>query len=93
MCRCLNKTLHFEKNVLYYNHKVVNSIQLKGGNVMTENELLKISVEEFSRLQRFMLLADKDSEVYKAMKQRYIDLKVILTVSGVNLTELDRIKE
>jgi hypothetical protein len=34
-----------------------------------------------------------DSDVYKAMKERYIDLKVILSASGVNLTEIDRIKE
>ena len=27
------------------------------------------------------------------MKERYIELKVILTASGINLTELDRIKE
>ena len=61
---------------------------------MTEKEMLKISVEEFDRLQRFMLLVeDKTSNVYKAMKERYITLKVILTASGINLTELDRIKE
>ena len=55
--------------------------------------MLKLSVEEFSRIQRFMMLAEKDSEVYRARRERYIDLKVILTVSGVNLTEIDRIKE
>lgn len=60
---------------------------------MTEGEMLKLSVEEFSRIQRYMMIAGKDSEVYKAMKERYIDLKVILTSSGVNLTEIDRIKE
>ena len=60
---------------------------------MTENELLKISVEEFSRIQRYMLLADKDSDVYQAMKERYLDLKVILTASGLNLTQIDRVKE
>ncbi|MBD5453142.1 MAG: hypothetical protein HDR30_02295 [Lachnospiraceae bacterium] len=60
---------------------------------MTEGEMLKLTVEEFSRIQRYMSLAEKDSEVYKAMKERYIDLKVILTSSGVNMTELDRIKE
>ena len=61
---------------------------------MTEKEMLKISIEEFDRLQRFMLLVeDKTSNVYKAMKERYITLKVILTASGINLTELDRIKE
>lgn len=60
---------------------------------MTEGEMLKLSVEEFSRIQRYMMLAEKDSEVYKAMKERYIDLKVILSSSGINMTELDRIKE
>lgn len=60
---------------------------------MTEGEMLKILVEEFSRLQGYMLLADKDSEVYQSMKVRYIELKVILSASGINLTELDRIKE
>ncbi|MEH2949270.1 hypothetical protein AALD22_12195 [Lachnospiraceae bacterium 56-18] len=60
---------------------------------MTEKEMLKLSVEEFSRLQSYMLLADKKSDIYKAMKIRYIELKVILTSSGINLSELDRIKE
>ena len=60
---------------------------------MTEGEMLKISVEEFSRIQRYMMLAEKDSEVYMAMKERYTDLKVILSASGVNLPEIDRIKE
>lgn len=60
---------------------------------MTEKEMLKLSVEEFSRLQSYMLLADKDSESYKAMKIRYIELKVILTSSGISLAELDRVKE
>lgn len=60
---------------------------------MTEGEMLKLSVEEFSRVQRYMSLSDRESEAYKAMKERYIELKVILSSSGVNLTELDRIKE
>ncbi len=60
---------------------------------MTEKEMLKISVEEFSRVQRYMRLSDKDSEAYAEMKERYIELKVILTASGINLTELDKIKE
>ena len=40
-----------------------------------------------------MIETDKDSIVYKKMKRRYIELKVILTASEVNLTELDMIKE
>lgn len=60
---------------------------------MAEGEMLKLSVEEYSRLQGYMLLVDKESEAYKLMKVRYIELKVILSASGVNMTELDRIKE
>ncbi len=60
---------------------------------MTEGEMLKLSVEEFSRLQDYMIDTDKESAVYKKMKRRYIELKVILSSSGVNLTELDMIKE
>ena len=60
---------------------------------MTEKEMLKVSVEEFSRVQRYMRLSDKNSEAYNEMKERYIELKVILTASGINLTELDKIKE
>ncbi|MBD5486962.1 MAG: hypothetical protein HDR18_15825 [Lachnospiraceae bacterium] len=60
---------------------------------MTEGEMLKLSVEEFSRLQDYMIDTDKDSTAYKKMKRRYIELKVILSASGVNLTELDMIKE
>ena len=60
---------------------------------MTEKEMMQKNVEEFSRLQDYMIVAEKDSECYKRMKKRYIELKVILTAFGVNLTELDYIKE
>ena len=60
---------------------------------MSEEEMLQRNVEEFSRLQDYMVLAEKDSNLYKTMKRRYIELKVILTASGINLTELDIIKE
>ncbi|MCM1543239.1 MAG: hypothetical protein NC121_18555 [Blautia sp.] len=60
---------------------------------MTEKEMMQRNIEDFSRIQRYMLLADKDSDAYKAMKERYIELKIILSVSGVNLAELDHLKE
>ncbi len=60
---------------------------------VTEKEMLKVSIEEFSRVQEWMLLAEKESNVYKSLRIRYVELKVLLMVSGVNLTELDRIKE
>ena len=60
---------------------------------MTEKEMIKTSVEEFDRIQDYMASCDKDSEVYQKMKRRYTTLKVILAASGVNLTEIDYIKE
>ncbi len=36
---------------------------------MSEKEMLKIAVEEFSRLQDYMLSCEKDSEVYRKMKR------------------------
>ncbi len=55
--------------------------------------MLQNNIEEFSRLQNYMILSEKDSEAYKVMKDRYIELKVILTACGIHLTELDKIKE
>ena len=61
---------------------------------MTEKEMMQKNVEEFARLQKYMVLTeDKESAAYREMKGRYIELKVILSASGINLTELDIIKE
>ena len=59
---------------------------------MSEKEMLQRNVEEFSRLQRYMKLSDKDSDAYREMHERYVELKVILTASDINLAERDRIK-
>lgn len=60
---------------------------------MCREELMKISVEEFSRLQDWMLVSQKDSEAYKGMKKRYDELKVILASLNVNITGIDKIRE
>lgn len=41
-----------------------------------------------------MLSAKKhdDTETYDMMYKRYVELKVILSASGVNITELDKIQ-
>ena len=60
---------------------------------MTEKEMIQRNIEEFSRLQKYMILTqDKESAAYKEMYERYVDLKAILTASDVNVTELDRVK-
>lgn len=59
------------------------------------SDIIRDSVVDFSRLQDWMLSAKKnnDLETYDLMHKRYVELKVILTTAGVNLTELDKIKE
>ena len=59
------------------------------------SDIVKDSVVEFSRLQNWMLSAkeNNDMSTYNMMYDRYIELKVILSTAGVNLTELDKIKE
>ncbi len=58
-------------------------------------DIIRDSINEFSRIQDWMMLAKKnnDLETYDEMYKRYIELKVILSSLGVNITELDRIKE
>ncbi len=60
---------------------------------MTDKEMVQKNIEEFSRLQKYMILTeDKESAAYKEMYERYMDLKAILQASGVNITDIDRIK-
>ena len=59
------------------------------------SDIIRDSIVDFSRLQDWMISAKKnnDEETYQLMYKRYIELKVILTTAGVNLTELDKIRE
>lgn len=59
------------------------------------SDIVKDSVVEFSRLQNWMLSAkeNNDMSTYHMMFDRYIELKVILATAGVNISELDKIKE
>lgn len=66
-----------------------------GGDYMPSmSDIIRDSIVDFSRLQDWMISAKKnnDLETYELMRKRYIELKVILTTAGVNLTELDKIK-
>lgn len=57
-------------------------------------DIVKDYVSELSRLQNWMLLAkDRVPDAYESMHDRYIEFKVALHAMGVNLTELDKIKE
>ena len=57
-------------------------------------DIIKDYVSEFSRLQNWMVaIKASNPDVYQSMHDRYLELKVTLTSLGVNLTELDKIKE
>ena len=58
-------------------------------------EVIKETLEEFARIQEYMILAKKENanETYAGLKERYLSLKAILNVCGVNLTDIDKIKE
>ena len=60
---------------------------------VTEMEMIQNTIEEFSRLQTYMIATPKEAESYNLMKIRYEDLKVMLQSFGINLTNIDRIKE
>lgn len=58
-------------------------------------EVTKTAIDDFAKVQRRMLLARKENavETYADLKEEYITLKALLQVAGVNLSELDKIKE
>lgn len=58
-------------------------------------EVVKAALDDFAKVQRRMLLAKKENapETYADLKEEYITLKALLNVAGVNLTEIDKIKE
>lgn len=58
-------------------------------------EIIKAALDDFAKVQRLMLLAKKENavETYADLKEEYMTLKALLNVAGVNLTEIDKIKE
>ena len=58
-------------------------------------EVTKSVLDDFAIVQRRMLLAKEENAVktYADLKEEYITLKALLNVAGVNLTEIDKIKE
>lgn len=58
-------------------------------------EVMKQALDDFKKVQEYMLLAKKENatETYAKLRDEYLTIKALLQVSGVNLTELDKIKE
>ncbi len=58
-------------------------------------EITKTAIDDFRKIQRYMTIAKKENatETYAELKREYLSLKAILTVAGVDLTDIDEIKE
>ncbi|MDE6888164.1 MAG: hypothetical protein K2P45_05905 [Eubacterium sp.] len=62
---------------------------------MSKEEIMQRAMEDFKKIQKYMLLAKKEHavETYTELKDEYLILKALLTSIGVNLTDIDKIKE
>ena len=58
-------------------------------------EIAKDTIEQFKKIQRYMTVAKKENatETYAELKSEYLSLKALLNVIGVNLIDIDIIKE
>lgn len=58
-------------------------------------EVTKAALDDFRKIQEYMLLAKKENavETYAKLKDEYLTIKALLNVSGVNLADIDKIKE
>ena len=58
-------------------------------------EVTKAALDDFKKIQEYMLLAKEENstKTYEKLKDEYLYLKSFLNVAGVDLTNLDKIKE
>lgn len=58
-------------------------------------DVAKDVIEQFQKVQRHMLIAKEENatKTYDSLKDDYLALKAILNIAGVNLTDIDKIKE
>ena len=58
-------------------------------------EIIERNINDFQKIQAHMMIARKENatETYESLKNDYVSLKAVLTSLGVNLTEIDKIKE
>ncbi len=62
---------------------------------MNNGEIIKDAIENFIKVQEHMLSAREENakKTYSGLKKDYLSLKVLLNSLGVNLTDIDEIKE
>lgn len=62
---------------------------------MNNAQIMQRGIEDFREVQDYMALARKENavETYAKLKEKYISLKALLNSLGVNMSDIDRIKE
>lgn len=74
----------------------MNNVSQKAGDYMLNGlEITKAALDDFKKIQAYMHLAKKENaiETYAELKKEYLTLKAVLNVAGVNLNDIDEIKE
>ena len=58
-------------------------------------EVIKAALDDFKKIQEYMLIAKEENAVrtYAKLKDEYLTIKALLSVSGVNITDIDKVKE
>lgn len=62
---------------------------------MNNGEIIQRGIEEFREVQDYMILAKEENatKTYAKLKDKYISLKALLNSLGVNMADIDKIKE
>jgi hypothetical protein len=62
---------------------------------MNNGEIIQRGIEEFREVQDYMILAKEEgaTKTYAKLKDKYISLKALLSSLGVNMSDIDKIKE
>lgn len=61
----------------------------------SNGEIIERNINEFQKVQAHMMIAREENatKTYASLKKDYRSLKAVLTSLGVNLTDIDEIKE
>lgn len=90
-------SLYTFHTILYNKIVLINtSHKMKVGDYMPNGlEITKAALDDFKKIQEYMIVAKEENatRTYAKLKKEYLTLKALLNVSGVNLTDIDDIKE
>lgn len=61
----------------------------------SNGEIIERNINDFQKVQAHMMIAKEENamKTYESLKKDYRSLKAVLTSLGVNLTDIDEIKE